>query len=211
MIVGLCAEGRWKATGKKPGSAEREDIPDIHFIGSEIDRYTGDLMSTPGGGYLANYSGGFIGQGARLRGGRLRFKPGEWKPVGGPGSKVALWTELMFSVPGGADEGKVAELPEPDIEDRGDDDNAAVPQKTKKEQKVLPSTVGRKKGQGSLARSDKPLVQKMHKLIEGDEEEASVLSAAEQFAGEAKGGGTRDSKIDRLRKRYREEYPLKKL
>ena len=69
-------------------------------------------MSTPGGGHLANYSGGFIGQGARLRGGKLRFKPGEWKPVDGPGSKVALWTELMFSVPGGADEGKVAELPE---------------------------------------------------------------------------------------------------
>ena len=32
-------------------------------------------------GHLANVGGGFIGAGARLRGGSLRFRPGEWKPV----------------------------------------------------------------------------------------------------------------------------------
>ena len=32
-------------------------------------------------GTLANMGGGFIGKGARMQGGAIRFKPGEWKPV----------------------------------------------------------------------------------------------------------------------------------
>ncbi len=39
-------------------------------------------------GTLANLGGGFIGQGARLRGGQIRFKPGEWKPVDSSGAKL---------------------------------------------------------------------------------------------------------------------------
>ena len=39
-------------------------------------------------GTLANLGGGFIGQGARLRGGQIRFKPGEWKPVDVSGAKL---------------------------------------------------------------------------------------------------------------------------
>ena len=94
-------------------------------------------------------------------------------------------------------------------EDRGEDDKAVAPQKTKKAKKISLSPVGRKKGQGSLAQFDEPLIEEMHKLIGGDEEEASVYSAAQQVAGQAKGAGTLESKIDRLRKRYREEHPLK--
>lgn len=82
LIVRACAEGRWKADGKEPGSAKREDIRARDFIGSEIDEYTGDLMATPG--------------------------PTSARPE----SRVAIWTELSFTVPGGTDEGKAAELPE---------------------------------------------------------------------------------------------------
>lgn len=39
-------------------------------------------------GHLANVGGGFIGSGARLRGGQFRFKPGEWKPVDVTGAKL---------------------------------------------------------------------------------------------------------------------------
>ena len=39
-------------------------------------------------GTLANLGGGFIGQGARLRGGQIRFQPGEWKPVDSSGGKL---------------------------------------------------------------------------------------------------------------------------
>ena len=41
-------------------------------------------------GTLQNMGGGFIGSGARLRGGQIRFKPGEWKPVDVPGGKLRL-------------------------------------------------------------------------------------------------------------------------
>ena len=85
LIVRACAEGAWKARGQRPGCAEWEHILNTDFKRSEIDDATGDLMSPPG--------------------------PTSTRP----GSKVALWTELMFSVPGGTDEGKVAELPEPAI------------------------------------------------------------------------------------------------
>ena len=111
LIVRACADGTWKASGQRPGSAYREHIPQIDFERSNIDVDTGHLMARPGGGHLTNPPGdGFIGGGARLRGGQIRFKPGEWKPVN---CKVAKWTELMFSVPSGADEGGGAELPEP--------------------------------------------------------------------------------------------------
>jgi chaperonin GroES len=39
-------------------------------------------------GHLSNLGGGFIGRGARLRGGQIRFKPGEWKPVDVTGGKL---------------------------------------------------------------------------------------------------------------------------
>lgn len=82
LIVCACADGAWKARGQRPGSAEWEHILNTDFNGSEINEATGDLMSTPG--------------------------PTSSRPE----SEVAIWTNLMFSVPGGADEGKVAELPD---------------------------------------------------------------------------------------------------
>ena len=72
-IIRLCKDGAWKATGKKPGSADREHIPGLAFIDSKINWHTGNLMST--------------------RSGRM----------------VAIWTELKFSVPGGANEGEAAD------------------------------------------------------------------------------------------------------
>jgi chaperonin GroES len=39
-------------------------------------------------GHLANAGGGFIGSGARLKGGAYRFRPGEWKPVDVPGNAL---------------------------------------------------------------------------------------------------------------------------
>jgi len=40
-------------------------------------------------GTLANMQGGFIGKGLRLRGGPMRFQPGEWKPVDATGEDLA--------------------------------------------------------------------------------------------------------------------------
>lgn len=40
-------------------------------------------------GTLSNTSGGFIGKGLRLKGGALRFTPGEWKPVDAQGQDIA--------------------------------------------------------------------------------------------------------------------------
>lgn len=40
-------------------------------------------------GHLSNLGGGFIGTGARLRGGQMRFRPGEWKPVDVSGQNLA--------------------------------------------------------------------------------------------------------------------------
>ncbi len=82
LIVRACRDGRWKASGKKPGSPEREHIPDIHFIGSVISS-TGDLMAEPG--------------------------PTSTSLSRHPSRKVAIWTQLMFSVPGGANEGEAAD------------------------------------------------------------------------------------------------------
>lgn len=39
-------------------------------------------------GHLANVGGGFIGKGARLRGGSIRLRPGEWKPVASSGDNL---------------------------------------------------------------------------------------------------------------------------
>lgn len=39
-------------------------------------------------GTLANRQGGFLGRGARLKGGRLRFKIGEWQPVNATGDDL---------------------------------------------------------------------------------------------------------------------------
>ena len=40
-------------------------------------------------GHLANLGGGFIGSGARLRGGQAKFRPGEWKAVNTTGTSLA--------------------------------------------------------------------------------------------------------------------------
>jgi chaperonin GroES len=39
-------------------------------------------------GHLANTGGGFIGKGLKLKGGPIRFSPGEWKPVDAPGGTI---------------------------------------------------------------------------------------------------------------------------
>lgn len=39
-------------------------------------------------GSLQNSNSGFIGRGARISGGTMRFEPGEWKPVSSPGSTI---------------------------------------------------------------------------------------------------------------------------
>ena len=50
-------------------------------------------------GHLQNAGGGFIGKGARLRGGVIRTKPGEWKPVDAGGQKLRE-NMVAFSHPG---------------------------------------------------------------------------------------------------------------
>lgn len=54
-------------------------------IGEAVNSAINRLLDA---GTLSNMGGGFIGQGARLRGGKLRFKPGEWKPVDVSGAKL---------------------------------------------------------------------------------------------------------------------------
>lgn len=39
-------------------------------------------------GHLSNLQGGFLGRGARVRGGRIQFKPGEWKAVQATGDDL---------------------------------------------------------------------------------------------------------------------------
>ena len=66
-----------------------------------------------------------------------------------------------------------------------------------------PTHKGRPRGSGSLAVEDEPLVNEMCELI--DEEKArSPHDAARQVAERASGGGTLDSKIRRLERRYSE-------
>ena len=60
---------------------------------------------------------------------------------------------------------------------------------------------GRPKGSGSLAELDAPLVERMRHLIE-QKEALSPTAAAKMIVGEARGGGTEESTISRLVKRY---------
>ena len=136
----------------------------------------------------------------------VRFLRSDILSISGQADQPADETETPFDLVNLTGAERAAAMPT-----KARDDNAAAPQKTKKEQKVLRSPVGRKPGQAPFARSDKLLVKEMHKLVGDDEEETSVSSAARQFAPKAKGGGTLESKVDRLRKRYREEHPLKEL
>lgn len=61
------------------------------------------------------------------------------------------------------------------------------------------------KGTGSLEKADKPLIEKMHRLII-NEDAKSVHDAANQVAGRAKGSGTIESRIKRLERRYRKHF-----
>jgi hypothetical protein len=63
---------------------------------------------------------------------------------------------------------------------------------------------GRKKGDGSYQKADQASVTKMGELIESGAA-SSVQDAARQVASDAKGAGTPESKIERLRMRYREQ------
>ena len=60
---------------------------------------------------------------------------------------------------------------------------------------------GRKKGSGSLADSDSPLLEDMENLIAGGEV-ASVWAAAMKMSDKATGAGTPNSKAKRLAGRY---------
>jgi hypothetical protein len=61
---------------------------------------------------------------------------------------------------------------------------------------------GRTPGTGTYARSDEPLFVEMHRLIESGEA-LSVHAAAKQLAPRARGPGTEESKVSRLRKGYK--------
>ena len=61
---------------------------------------------------------------------------------------------------------------------------------------------GRRPGDGSYDRLDRPLLEEMKELIASGKA-ASAEEAAKLLAGKAHGGGTLESKIDRLAKRYR--------
>jgi hypothetical protein len=63
---------------------------------------------------------------------------------------------------------------------------------------------GRPPGAGSYARLDAPFVEEMKQLVmEGH----SAESAAKKVAGKAHGSGSPHSKVNRLAKRFRREYP----
>jgi hypothetical protein len=64
------------------------------------------------------------------------------------------------------------------------------------------SRLGRRKGSGSLARFDEPLLRKMKDLIDQGTA-VSAEGASSLLAHEAKGGGSRESKAERLAKRFR--------
>jgi hypothetical protein len=65
---------------------------------------------------------------------------------------------------------------------------------------------GRRRGAGSLAESDEPLVLEMHALVKS-RRVPSLYQAALDLAKRAKGGGTEESKAKRLIARYGERYP----
>ncbi len=65
---------------------------------------------------------------------------------------------------------------------------------------------GRRPGTGSWEVADRPLLEKMHRLITRGRAK-SADDAARQLADKARGAGTRESKQTRLAKRYRKIYP----
>jgi hypothetical protein len=65
---------------------------------------------------------------------------------------------------------------------------------------------GRPRGSGSLAKADGPLVEEMHQLIESGSAK-SAEDAAGKLADGAAGGGTLQSKVTRLARRYRKQFP----
>jgi len=166
LIVRACRNGRWKASGKKPGSPEREHIPDIHFIGSVISS-TGDLMAEPG--------------------------PTSTSLSRHPSRKVAIWTDLRFSVPGGANQGKAAELSEP-----ADPRSSAV----------RPNRPGRKKGSGGYDSKDAPLLEEIHALVE-NAKPVGLWVAALTVADRAPGKGSTENRAKRLVIKYKEKHDLR--
>ena len=50
----------------------------LNPLNSAINTLFNQLIDS---GTLANTGGGFLGKGARMQGGSLRFRPGEWKPI----------------------------------------------------------------------------------------------------------------------------------
>jgi hypothetical protein len=67
---------------------------------------------------------------------------------------------------------------------------------------ATPKKPGRKKGNGSYAAVDLPLLDEMKELI-SSHRAASPQEAARMLAGKAHGSGTLESKIERLARRYR--------
>jgi hypothetical protein len=65
---------------------------------------------------------------------------------------------------------------------------------------------GRRKGVGGFAKHDEPLVREMHKLLAGGNV-TSVHAAAVRVAGKAGGVSVEASKVRRLMKRYKAEFP----
>jgi hypothetical protein len=65
---------------------------------------------------------------------------------------------------------------------------------------------GRRKGAGSFAGMDEHILAQMRELLIA-KAVASASEAASRFVESAAGGGTRESKIKRLAKRYWERYP----
>lgn len=68
---------------------------------------------------------------------------------------------------------------------------------------------GRPPGSGSLHSADQPLLVKMHDLIESGEAH-SPNDAARLVAPEARGAGTFEAKQARLRKSYKNKFPVKR-
>ena len=63
---------------------------------------------------------------------------------------------------------------------------------------------GRRKGSG-YQRVDEPLLKEMHRMLE-ERKAPTVEAAAKMIAHRAYGGGTKESKVDRLARRYRQQY-----
>jgi hypothetical protein len=77
------------------------------------------------------------------------------------------------------------------------------PESTSPEAAVPKKTRGRKKGDGSYANLDLPILDEMKELI-SSHRAASPEEAARTLAGKAHGAGSPESKAERLAKRYRD-------